>query len=128
VAGVIVLDANILIAHLDANDVHHSRARALLSDLPGDLAVSTLTLAEVLVRPALLGRAELVVKTVHRLGIDELALPPAIQLADIRATTGLRMPDSCVLATAIAHGADVATFDAVLATKAEPLGVVCHSG
>ncbi|WP_367186735.1 PIN domain-containing protein [Sporichthya sp.] len=51
----------------------------------------------------------------------EGAFPPdtAVRLAQLRAETGLRMPDCCVLLSAEATGATVATFDDRLAASAE---------
>ncbi len=46
----IVLDANVLIAYLDAEHVHHERAEQLLArEVDEDFGVNLLTLAEVLV-------------------------------------------------------------------------------
>lgn len=51
-AGVIVFDASVLIAYLDGEDNHHSRAESLLArEIDGDFAADSLTLAEVLVVP-----------------------------------------------------------------------------
>ena len=48
----IVPDANVLIAYLDAEDAHHYAARELLLTVADDaLSMSTFTLAEVLVGP-----------------------------------------------------------------------------
>ena len=49
----IVLDASVLIAHLDSTDAHHDAARRVLHSAAGqDLAASVLTVAEVMVGPA----------------------------------------------------------------------------
>jgi len=47
------------------------------------------------------------------LEVDELPFPPdtAARLAQLRASTGLKMPDCCVLLTAEAAGATIASFD-----------------
>ncbi len=48
----IVLDASVLIAFLDSDDTHHAAAEQLLTQaVDDDLAVNSLTLAEVLVAP-----------------------------------------------------------------------------
>jgi predicted nucleic acid-binding protein len=53
VAGVIVLDASVVIAHLGRNDAHHERVTRLLADLAGQPKImSALTRAEVLMAPA----------------------------------------------------------------------------
>jgi predicted nucleic acid-binding protein len=50
---VIVLDASVLIAYLDAEDAEHRRAESLLArEIDDQFAANPLTLAEVLVGPA----------------------------------------------------------------------------
>ena len=44
-------------------------------------------------------------------------------LAELRVETGLKMPDVCVLDTALSNDADLATFDTPLATAARALGI-----
>lgn len=128
----IVLDACVLIAHLDANDGHHERATRLLastSDLP--LVASTLTVAEVLVGPTRAGRGRQAREALDRLGVTAVELPAdaAGALADLRATTGLRMPDCCVLWTAVARQpAALATFDHHLVRAAESRHIPVHAG
>jgi predicted nucleic acid-binding protein len=46
-----------------------------------------------------------------------------LRLANLRATTGLRLPDCCALDTALSNGAMVATFDQALAGAARQLNV-----
>jgi predicted nucleic acid-binding protein len=130
VASVIVLDASVLIAHLDATDTHHVRATDLLIDFGGEqLVATTLTLAEVLVGPTRVGREAVAQVAIERLDIIPHELPAAVsqELATIRATTGLKMPDCCVLWTAVASGsAPLATFDQQLARAATERGVTVH--
>jgi len=124
---VIVLDASVLIAHLDRSDAHHARARKLLDETAGDeLGASAITLAEVLVGPARTGRLADARATIDELGVRELALggDAAMRLAELRAHTRLRLPDCCVLfAAQTAVGAQVATFDDALARRARDLGL-----
>ncbi|WES64601.1 PIN domain-containing protein [Microbacter sp. GSS18] len=123
----IVLDASIAIALLDADDAHHHTAVALLGEhVDDDLAISTLTLAEVLVRPAQLGAAERIDAGLRSLGVTTLALgaDAALELAHVRAATGLRMPDAVVLHAAETAGAALATADRVLLSAARARGVV----
>lgn len=121
----IVLDASVLIAHLNRTDPHHARAHQLLTDAAGDqLAASSITLAEVLVAPARTGQLALARATVVELGIHELALGVggAERLAELRARTRLRLPDCCVLLAAEqTGGATIATFDDRLASHARDL-------
>ena len=54
-----VVDASVLIAHLDATDAHHDRASSLLMDLADEpLAASPITVAEVLVGPVRAGQLD----------------------------------------------------------------------
>jgi predicted nucleic acid-binding protein len=127
---VIVLEASVLIAHLEASDVHHDRATALLIDAVDEpLGVSPLTLAEVFVGPARSGQLDVAQIAVHELGIATIALSddaPA-RLAAMRASTRLRLPDCCVLLAAETAQACVATFDDRLASSAAHLGLAVRS-
>jgi predicted nucleic acid-binding protein len=126
VARVIVLDASVLIAYLDASDLHHGVAEGLLArEIDDEFAVNSLTLAEVLVGPAHDGRLESVIAILDDLEVRTLPLPAdaATRLARLRATSRLRMPDCCVLLTADEEEARVATFDARLADAAERHGL-----
>ena len=118
----IVLDASVLIAYLDSDDNHHVAAEALLvGAIDDDLGANPLTLAEVLVVPALDGRLESAQTVLRELEVDELPFPrdTAVRLAQLRASTGLKMPDCCVLLAAEDAGAAVASFDDRLAHTAE---------
>lgn len=118
-----VVDASVLIAHLDAADAHHERAADLLGD--DDLSASVVSLAEVFVQPAragLLGRA---VSALGELGVRSVGLDPdeAVRLAILRAETNLKLPDCCVLLAAERVQGAVATFDSRLASAAKDLGL-----
>jgi len=124
---VIVLDACVLIAHLDATDAHHERASALLLDAADEpLGASLISLAEVLVGPARAGQLDRATAALHQLEVTSVPLgenAPA-RLAVLRAGTSLKLPDCCVLLAAEqTHGA-VATFDDRLATEARQRGFV----
>ncbi|HXV05695.1 MAG TPA: type II toxin-antitoxin system VapC family toxin [Solirubrobacterales bacterium] len=122
----IVLDASVLIAHLDGGDRHHTEARNLLETSSGEpLGASMITLAETLVSPARADRLPDAEAALRRLGVRELALgddAPA-RLAQLRVDTGLKMPDCCVLLAAQEHSAAVASFDAGLLAAACNLGL-----
>ncbi len=118
----IVLDASVLIAYLDGEDDHHAAAETLLAEgADEDLGVNPLTLAEVLVVPIRDGRLEPVRAALGDLEIGELEFPvdTAVRLAQLRATTGLKMPDCCVLLSAEGADASPASFDAALAQAAQ---------
>lgn len=118
----IVLDASVLIAYFDGEDDHHAAAEQLLAQaVDDDLAVSSLTLAEVLVVPVRDGRLDPVRAALRDLEVQELRFPAdtAVRLAQLRARTGLKMPDCCVLLAAEDAAASVASFDERLAQAAE---------
>lgn len=118
----IVFDASVLIAYLDGGDDLHDAAETLLATaIDDDFGANSLTLAEVLVVPARVGREEAVREVLHELELNELPFPPdtAVRLARLRVSTGLKMPDCCVLLAAEEHHATVATFDDRLIRAAE---------
>lgn len=113
-ASLIILDASVLIAYLDNDDAQHKLAWELLArEIDDDLAANPLTLAEVFVVPARDGRLVQVQGALRDLDVQELSFPAdsAAKLALLRADTGLKMPDCCVLLAAEATGARVASFD-----------------
>lgn len=123
----IVLDASVLIAYLDGDDNHHDRAYTLLArEVDDDFAVNSLTLAEVLVAPAREGRMDAVRAALLDLGVAEMASPSetAVSLADLLASTNLKMPDCCVLLAAEHSQARLASFDDRLAAAAIGRGLV----
>jgi toxin FitB len=123
---VIVLDASLLIAHLDASDAQHERAVEQLLAMAGETFVcSPITRAEVLVGPARTDRLDVAATALATLGLDDVALgsdAPA-RLAALRARTNLKLPDCCVLLAAEDSAAtQIATFDDRLAREAAKLG------
>jgi len=124
---VIVVEASVLIAHLDERDALHARAeRALLDAADRPLACSPITLAEVLVGPARRDRIDAARTAMAELGMQVIPLEEdaPVRLAALRAHTGLKMPDCCVLLAAQgAAAAGVLTFDDALAREAERLGL-----
>lgn len=123
----IVLDASVLIAHLDASDAHHERAGVLLLDVADEpLGASPLSLSEVLVGPARAGQLDRATAVLHQLEVASVLLDedaPA-RLAVLRAGTSLKLPDCCVLLAAEQVRGVVATFDDRLATAARERGFV----
>jgi predicted nucleic acid-binding protein len=126
---VIVLDACVLIAHLDASDAHHDRGFQLLQSLAEEpFAASALTLAEVLVGPARAGGLERAGAALRALAVETVPIGDAAPagLAGLRASTGLKLPDCCVLLAAEQVRGGLATFDDRLAAAARERGVPVH--
>jgi predicted nucleic acid-binding protein len=125
---VIVLDASVLIAHLDATDVHHTRAaEALLVHAPQGFGASPITLAEVLVGPIRRERLEAAWAALQDLGVGEVPWreDACRRLAALRALTSLKLPDCCVLLAAQdARAHSIVTFDERLLQSARELGLV----
>jgi predicted nucleic acid-binding protein len=126
---VIILDASVLIGHLHVGDANRQRALSLLSAYgPGPFGTSTVTLAEVLVKPTKDGELKRVSANIHSLGVNEISLGKhaAIRLALLRAETGLKMPDCCVLLAAEDGDATgILTLDDRLRAQAVRLGFEC---
>lgn len=123
-AGLTVLDASVLLALQFKADPHHFAATSIIES-HGALAISTITLAEVLVRAARDDAIDQHLVRLARLDIAEIPIEQgsAPALARLRATTGLKLPDCCVLQTAITAGADaIATRDAQLRAVAAQYG------
>lgn len=122
----IALDASVLIAYLNPVDAHHQAAtRILLTGTPGEMLVHTITMAEVLVGGVRIGHGAAMRDDLHAAGI---AVAPhddgeSLRLAELRATSGLKLPDCCVLDIALRHRASLATFDNFLAAEARKRGV-----
>ena len=122
----IVLDASVLIGHFEPADSHHGEATALLkAHLTDSFASSVVTVAEVYVGAARAGQADRLEQLLAQLAIRSLELPgdAARRLGQLRAATGLKLPDCCVLYTAERHNAAIATFDDALAKRATDIGL-----
>lgn len=119
----IVVDAGVLIAFLDPNDVHHVAAVEMLADAAPPLVVHPVTAAEVLVAAVRHGVADEVWADLLAIGVevDDTPMDP-LQLARLRVETGCKLPDCCVLAGAATRSAAVATFDERLRRRADGPG------
>jgi len=123
---VIVLDANVVIGFLDANDPHHEASLDLLErHFVDGFGCNVLTVAEALVHPSRVDRQDAALASLTRIGVQRIPLDAsdAIALAEVRSTYRLRMPDAVALFTAMQFGAELATFDAGLAAAAQQAGV-----
>lgn len=109
----IVLDANVMIAALDSSDAHSGTAWQLLRTAADERVVAhRLTIAEALVRAAGAERGAEAAAVLDEIGVGRLDEPDdPVELATIRARTGLRMPDCVVLLAARRDQAAVATLD-----------------
>ncbi|MQA84940.1 MAG: PIN domain-containing protein [Streptosporangiales bacterium] len=123
----IVVDASVLIGHLDGADPHHEKATQMLLDAAEyPLGASTITIAEVLVRPAQGDRLSAAQSALDALALQEIPLEPgaAFRLARLRAETRLKLPDCCVLLAALECSAERAlTLDDRLRAQALRLGI-----
>ncbi len=122
----IILDASVLIACLDSGDSHHKSAVELLRAHALELlGASQISLAETLVAPARAGRLEDAQEALDKLAVRELpfAHDASSRLAGLRAETGLKLPDCCVLLAAEDHSGGVASFDRNLCQRAQGLGI-----
>jgi predicted nucleic acid-binding protein len=108
--ALIVLDATVVIAHLDPADALHGPAtRALLEVASEDLRLPASAYAETLVDPARKGRLDEArdALTALRLQIVPLDASLAERAASLRARErALRLPDALVLACGEPLGAD----------------------
>ena len=122
----IVLDANVLIAFLDATDGHHTTTVGLLErHFVDGFASSVLTVAEALVHPVRAGRQDAAMTALQKVGVQILPIDAssAVALAHVRDTYSLRMPDAVALHAALTTGSDLATFDSAVISAAERAGV-----
>lgn len=124
----IVLDASAMIAVMDGHDAHHASAMQIMErakDSDRVLAMHPVTLAEVLA--GVVGTKQeadtLAVLDSNQLQVEPFRRASAISVARLRASTGLKLPDACVLSAAVTREASIATFDVRLAREARRLGV-----
>lgn len=117
----ITLDASVVVAHLSPHDPHHQTATAYLEEARAeDFLMHSLNLAEVLVGGARAGRGQEMLDDLLAMGIRVAERPDdeAFRLANLRASSGLKLPDCCALVTALVSGSTLATFDQNLAKAA----------
>ncbi|MFT4050664.1 MAG: type II toxin-antitoxin system VapC family toxin [Microbacterium sp.] len=125
----IVLDAGVLIALFNAEDLHHAAVTSFLAaNIEGPFVTNVLALAEGLVHPTARGDAAESERFFDSLGLHVLTVPndAAVALAEVRHATRLRMPDAVVVFTAEHLGARIVTTDRALARAAGDRGLVVH--
>lgn len=129
-AGIVVLDASALIALYSSADAHHSWALNMFRDTAASkLEMPVLSFAEVLVHPTRQGKREKFLSSISGLGLEVTELPAkaALELANLRNQTNLKMPDVVVLQRALEVGGTLATTDRKLAETASGLGLAVSS-
>jgi predicted nucleic acid-binding protein len=109
--ALIVLDASVLIAHIEEEDPGHAAAVAAFESHAGDeLVLPASAYSETLVRPAREGRLEDVRRAVNLLTLRVVPIDAAMaeHAAVLRAGhSALRLPDALVLACGEALEADI---------------------
>ena len=125
-AKLAVIDAGALIALYDPDDAHHPWAISVFAETSNyELAMSPLTMAEVMVYPAKEGALENFKSGIQGLGvlIKPLDAADSEQLALLRSSSGLKMPDVVVLQLAQKTSASVITTDYQVSKIARSLGL-----
>jgi predicted nucleic acid-binding protein len=113
----VALDADVVIAFLDAGDDQHERAVDLLRPLLGggaEIVIGASAYAEVMVRPLARGTGGRVDEFIDAIGATVLAIDRELarRAAGLRARhRSLRLPDALSLATALTADAQLVTLD-----------------
>lgn len=121
----IVLDADVVIGALDANDPRHGRARTLFRGWrrrDASLVMSVVNLTEVLVAPAAdRRRLRAAREAIAALGVATHQPTEAIGVlaARLRGAHPISLPDAYCLATARSADAEIASFDEKILRAAE---------
>ncbi len=121
----LTVDANILIALMDPGDASYVLAVEILDAHEWDeLATSTVTLAEVLVRPMNEGVYGEQLDAVSALGVHLMGVDGerVRTMTELSAHHRLRPPDAVVLAVAMATSSAIVTLDVRVAKVARRLG------
>jgi predicted nucleic acid-binding protein len=125
-AQVVVLDASALIALVSSSEPHHDWALEMFLETSSfDLQMTCLTQAEVMVHPHRANKIEKFMKLIDGLNLEitPIEAADASQLASLRATTNLKMPDAVILSQAMKVSGSIATTDQALAKVARSKGV-----
>lgn len=113
----VALDADVVIAFLDAGDDQHAHAVDLLRPRLAageEILIGASVYAEVMVRPLAHGTGGRVDEFIDAIGATVLAIDRELarRAADLRARhRSLRLPDALSLGTALMAGADLVTLD-----------------
>ena len=113
----VALDADVVIAFLDASDDQHQRAIDVLRPrlAAGDrIVIAASVYAEILIQPIKRNADKAIDEFISAIGADIIAIDRDIarRAAQLRAThSRMRLPDALSPASALATGADLLTFD-----------------
>ena len=121
-----MLDASALIALASSKHPHHDWALEMFRDTAAfDLQMTSLTYAEVLVHPARAGKLEKFLKLLAQLGLEitSVSAGDSKSLAELRASSSLKLPDVVVLYQAIKSKGSIASSDQNLIRVAKEKGV-----
>lgn len=125
----LVADASFIIALLNPRDAHHTWAQSVFSlHEREDIRTTTINLAEAMVRPYQTGQAvdfeeALAELEIHVWNVRE---GDESELAELRASSRLKMPDALVLFCAIRTASSVATADRALAVTVRQSGLKAY--
>lgn len=125
----LVADASFIIALLNPRDAHHTWAQSVFSlHEREDIRTTTINLAEAMVRPYQTGQAvdfeeALAELEIHVWNVRE---GDESELAELRASSRLKMPDALVLFCAIRTASSVATADRALAVTVRQGGLKAY--
>lgn len=115
--GRVALDADVVIAFLDAGDDRHERAVDVLHPWLGEgaeIVIGASVYAEIMVRPLARGAGARVDEFINAIGASVIAIDRELarRAADLRARhPSLRLPDALSLATSLTTSAELVTFD-----------------
>ncbi|MCL5677251.1 MAG: PIN domain-containing protein [Firmicutes bacterium] len=123
----ILIGTNVVIYFLEGSDVYGEAAEGLFRLIQSGEAqghLSVITAAELLVKPIETGNTELqeaintFLNYFPNLKLLDVTKEIAIKAAEIRGTTGLKVPDALLMATAVIHRCAVVGNDLTCAKKA----------
>lgn len=127
----LLVDTSVLLAYLDGSELTSALATELVDGFAATgrnrIAVSAVTVAELLVRPFRTGPDEVAliesfIGHFADLEVRDVAYPVAREAARIRASTSLSMPDAMIVGTAVANGADtIVTNDGTWPPRLRPV-------
>jgi predicted nucleic acid-binding protein len=126
----VILDSSALIALYSNHDKHHDWAmKMFMETIEFQLAMPVLTYAEALIHPLRSGKKKEFQAGIRGLGIEISSIPheSVDQIAELRASTKLRMPDVVVLSEAMNTSSAIATTDQLLAKTASSFSLPVYS-